>query len=85
MRAADYDSSGGCLSGGSVGVIECDLSGTRFYDLRAYELAWHARYDQICLRQLSTRPTVELGDRVPSPSPSPGCSEAPHPHRPRLL
>jgi hypothetical protein len=41
-----------CGSGGSIGVIECDAAGTKFYSLRNYELAWHKQYDEICVRPL---------------------------------
>ena len=37
---------------GSVGVLECDAAGTKFYSLRHYELAWHLQYEEICLRPL---------------------------------
>ena len=37
---------------GDSGVIECDMSGTRFYRLSSYEALWHTQYDEIALRQL---------------------------------
>ena len=37
---------------GDSGVIECDMSGTRFYRLSSYEALWHKQYDEIALRQL---------------------------------
>lgn len=41
-----------CGCDGSVGVLECDAAGTKFYSLRHYELAWHLQYEEICLRPL---------------------------------
>lgn len=38
--------------GGDSGVVECDMAGTRFYPLAAYESTWHKQYDEIAIRQI---------------------------------